>query len=128
MQLEELPGARCVIGLRYFDEQGQLLHQSQLCGTVESADAEQGIRVLLQGAADGEAAHFSLPPALQAWFRAPPGHYRDQEGRVDMRDPDYLVSWGIERARANAGEGQHQWWRWKAVSVAPSVGAGGRRG
>jgi len=45
-----------------------------------------------------------------------------------MRDPDYLVSWDIERARSNAGEAQHQWWRWKAVSVAPSVGAGGRRG
>lgn len=114
MQLEDLPGARCVIGLRYFAEDRQLLHQSQLCGTVVSADAEQGIRVLLQGAADGEAVHFSLPPALQARFRVPPGHYRGQDGRVDMRDPDYLVSWDIERARGKVGEDQHQLWRWKA--------------
>lgn len=123
MQLEALLGKTCVIGLRYFDLAGALLKQSQCCGTVSLVDKEQGISVQLQHRDPGVVQPiFILPPNLDAWFRAAPGHYRHAETGMDMLNPEFLVTWDIHRSQASAAEGQHEWWEWVANTAAPQVG------
>lgn len=124
MQLQDLPGKTCVIGLSYFGLEGELLKQTQCCGTVSAVDKEQGISVQLQHR-DPTVAQpaFILPPNLDAWFKAAPGHYRHAETGMDMLNPDYLVTWNIYRTQGNATEGQHEWWEWLPNTTAPQVGS-----
>ncbi|HEY0954295.1 MAG TPA: hypothetical protein VGE36_06040 [Roseateles sp.] len=117
MQLTDLPGRRCVVGINYFDLDGSLLSQRQLGGQVTQVDAEQGITLALQ---EGE---FMLPPDLQAWFTAPPGRYRDAASGLDIDNPDYLVTWDVHRTQGNSEEGQHEWWDWVPNTERPQVGA-----
>ena len=123
MQLEELIGKTCVIGLSYFGLEGELLKQSQCGGTVSAIDHEMGISVQLHHT-DPTVSQpvFILPPNLAAWFKALPGHYRYAETGMDMLNPDYLVTWNIFRTKGTAKEGQHEWWEWVPNTVAPQVG------
>ncbi len=125
MQLQDLLGKTCVIGLSYFGLEGELLKQSQCCGTVILVDKEQGISVQLQHR-DPTVTQpiFILPPNLDAWFRAAPGHYRHAETGMDMLNPEFLVTWDIHRTQGNAAEGQHEWWEWLPNTAAPQVGSG----
>lgn len=126
MTLTDLLNKTCLIGLSYFDLDGELLKQSQLCGTVIGSDAEEGISVNLQGKAApaGEKEPvFILPPTLSAWFTAPPGHYRNPESGVDIKNPDYLVTWDIYKTKKDTPEGEHEWWEWVPRTVAPQVGS-----
>lgn len=123
MTLSDLPQKTCVIGLSYFDVSGELLKQSQLCGCVVAADKEQGIDIKLQHtAATDDAAVFTLPPSLDAWFIAPAGHYKNAESGVDMLNPDYLVTWDIHKTRQDKADGEHEWWNWLPRTQAPQVG------
>jgi hypothetical protein len=124
MLLTDLPGRRCVVGINYFDLDGTLLRQSRLGGRVLKVDAEQGITLALQHSdPDVAPAEFVLPPELQAWFIAPPGHYRDPSAGLAMDDPDYLVTWDVHRTQSNSTEGQHEWWDWVPNTERPQVGA-----
>ncbi|MDR7296727.1 hypothetical protein J2X16_002074 [Pelomonas aquatica] len=124
MQLPDLLDRRCVVGINYFDLDGSLLRQRQLAGRVLRVDAEQGITLALQHSDPAVApAEFMLPPDLRAWFKAPPGHYRDVASGVDMQSPDYLVTWDVHRTQGNAEEGQHEWWDWVPNTERPQVGA-----
>lgn len=124
MQLQDLIGKTCVIGLRYFGLAGELLKQSQCAGSVSAVDPEQGISVQLQHSDPAVAQPlFILPPNLDAWFRAAPGHYRYAETGMDMLNPEFLVTWDIHRTQGNAAEGQHEWWEWVANTAAPQVGS-----
>lgn len=134
MELDEVMDKTCVIGLSYFDKDGSLMKQSQLAGTVCKIDAELGISVRLQAlapaapaagagaGADNAPPLFILPPNLAAWFKAPPGHYRHAESGVDMKNPDFLVTWNIWRTQGETAEGQHEWWEWLPNTEAPQVG------
>ena len=125
MQLDDVLGKSCVIGLSYFGLNGELLKQSQCCGIVTVVDREQGISVQLQHS-DPVVAQpvFILPPNLDAWFKAAAGHYRHAESGMDMLNPDYLVTWNIYRTQGNAAEGQHEWWEWLPNTTPPQVGQG----
>lgn len=126
MELDSLIGKTCVIGLSYFDLDGSLLKQSQSCGTVTKTDAEMGITLRLQHTdPTAAAAEFILPPNLQAWYKAPAGHYRNAEFGVDMENPDFLVTWDIHRTQQERDEGQHEWWEWIPNTQAPQVGSKG---
>lgn len=123
MQLDDLVSRSCVIGLSYFEHDGTLLRQTQYAGVVRSVDAENGITIALQHADPAvAAADFILPPNLQAWFKAPPGHYRNTESGVDVNNPDYLVTWDIHRTQETRTEGQHTWWEWVPNVQSPRVG------
>ncbi|UTA46887.1 hypothetical protein L1F30_12015 [Simiduia sp. 21SJ11W-1] len=124
MDLNSLIGKTCVIGLSYFDLDGRLLKQSQCCGQVIKTDAELGITLRLQHTQASEA-EFILPPNLNAWYKAPAGHYRNAEFGVDMENPDYLVTWDIHRTQQEHREGQHEWWEWVPNTQAPQVGSQG---
>ncbi len=123
MRLEELIGKTCVIGLSYFDLNGELMKQAQYAGSVVKVDAENGISVRLQHAdASVEKAEFILPPNLDGWFNAPPGHYRHAPTGVDIENPDFVVTWDIHRTQENTAEGQHEWWDWVPNTTPPQVG------
>ena len=124
MQLQDLQGKTCVIGVCYFDLDGSLMRQNQLAGQVQKVDAELGITIALRHSDSAVvAADFMLPPNLAAWFKAPPGHYRDAASGVDLVDPDYLATWNVFRTQANASEGQHEWWEWLPNTERPQVGS-----
>ncbi|MES2091990.1 MAG: hypothetical protein V4532_18710 [Pseudomonadota bacterium] len=123
MQLTDLITKTCVIGLSYFDLQGELMKQTQYAGSVVKVDSEDGISVRLQHTdATVEQADFILPPNLDAWFKAPPGHYRHAPTGVDIENPDYVVTWDIHRTQDNTAEGQHEWWEWVPNVTPPQVG------
>lgn len=123
MQLNDLLMKTCVIGVSYLDVQGGLMKRTQCAGQVVKVDAEQGISVQLRhGEAGLGKAEFVLPPNLDAWFIAPPGHYRHAESGVDMENPDYLVTWNVHRTQENTAEGQHEWWEWVPNMERPRVG------
>ena len=73
MQLQDLLGKTCVIGLRYFGLDGAPLKQSQCCGTVVSVDKEQGIGVQLQHRDPGVVQPIlSCRPTWMPGFAPPP--------------------------------------------------------
>lgn len=126
VQLEDLLGKTCVIGLSYFGLDGELLKQNQCGGTVSAVDVEQGISVQLKHV-DPTVTHpvFILPPNLAAWYKAAPGRYRHIESGLDIENPDYLVTWNIFRTQRNRDhntEGEHEWWEWLPNTVPPQVG------
>jgi hypothetical protein len=116
MELNDLPGRRCVVGINYFDLDGSLLRQRKLGGKIRNVDAEQGITLALQPGGE-----FVLPPDLRAWFKAPPGRYRDAASGLDVENPDYLVTWDVHRTQGNREEGQHEWWDWVPNTERPQV-------
>lgn len=124
MQLSDLLHKTCLIGLSYFNTDGELLKQSQLAGTVIAVDAEEGISIELKATAaqDDKPPVFHLPSSLSAWFIAPPGHYRNAEQQLDILNPDYLVTWDIHKTKKDTPEGQHEWWEWVPRTAAPHVG------
>lgn len=123
MLLEELLTKTCVIGVSYFDVQGDLMKQTQYAGQVAKVDGELGISVQLHHRDPAVTdADFILPPHLDAWFKAPPGHYRHAPSGVDMENPDYLVTWNVYRTQEETAEGQHEWWEWVPNTERPQVG------
>ena len=122
MTLHELLQKTCLIGLTYLDSQGNVLKTAQYAGTVVQVDEQEGITVeLFALGEDTPKAQFHLPPGLEAWFIAPKGHYRDVQSGIDIRDPDYFVTWDIVRKRDDMADGQQQWWEWHPRTAAPSV-------
>lgn len=131
MTLNELTGKTCWIGLSYFNLQGELLKQSQLGGTVRSADAVDGIAIELlpapnapkdELAVNAKPPQFKLPPELSCWFNAPKGKYRDAHSGMNLENPDYLVTWDIHQTKETMQEGKHEWWEWVPRAVPPTVG------
>jgi hypothetical protein len=126
MNLEELIAKTCVIGVSYFDTNGELMKQTQFAGQVLTVDAELGITVQLRHTdASVQQADFIVPPNLDAWFKAPPGHYKHAPSGVDIENPDYLVTWNVHRTQENKPEGQHEWWEWVPNTERPQVGQSG---
>ena len=128
MTLDDILDRTCLIGLSYFDEKKQLMHQTQSAGVVVSVDAENGISVRVKKnengasnaiAKDSDQTIFVLPPHLAAWYQAPPGAYRDSDGNVLIENPDYLVTWDVHKTQAEK-QGDHEWWEW-LPSAAPKV-------
>jgi len=127
MTLQDLLNKSCLIGLTYLDADGEVLKQAQHAGTVIKVDAEEGITVRLFPIPGAESTmapppDFHLPPTLQAWFVAPKGHFVNQTFGIDVRDPDYFVTWDIVRKKDNIEDGKQQWWEWHPRTTPPSVG------
>jgi hypothetical protein len=124
MELQDVVGRTCVIGVMYLDGQGELLKQAQYAGEVVQVDAEMGITVKLRHTDPAvKQADFILPPNLDAWFKAPPGHYRHPPSGVDVENPDFLVTWNVHRKRDHTPEGKQEWWEWVPNIQPPQVGA-----
>lgn len=120
-QLEDVLGKTCLIGLSYFDSQGELLKQNRLAGTVTAVDKETGITLELL-ALDGKAPSFILPANLHCWFAAPAGEFHTSHTDVKITNPDFLVTWDIHQTKEDQAEGEQQWWEWVANTENPTVG------
>ena len=119
MKLEDLINKTCLIGLSYFDIDGELIKQSQLSGVVVSVDEDEGISVQLEK--NNDKAIFILPPSLKAWFIAPAGHYKNAECNIDIENPNYFVTWDINKTKESTPEGEHEWWGWEPRIMPPTV-------
>jgi hypothetical protein len=124
MKLEDLLERTCVIGVSYFDLDGSLMRQVQYAGQVHKVDAEHGISVHLRHSDPSvPSADFIVPPNLDAWFKAPPGHYKHPPSGVNIENPDFLVAWDVHRTQESTPEGQHEWWDWVPNVQSPQVGS-----
>ncbi|MBK8973313.1 MAG: hypothetical protein IPM37_18880 [Hahellaceae bacterium] len=123
MTLNDLLHKTCLIGLTYLNHQGDVLHTSQLAGKVIAIDAEEGITVKLAALPDATEAppNFHLPPSLDPWFVAPKGHYKNAKFKIDIRDPDFFVTWDVVKKRDDMEAGQQEWWEWHPRVSPPRV-------
>ncbi len=117
-QLRPLLDKVALVGISYFDRDGQPLQQRLLAGTVVRVTPEDGITLKLLHS-DGE---FTLPSDISPWFIAPAGRYTESEGGQAVENPDYLVTWDVHRSQAGKDEGEQEWWEWVPRTVPPSVG------
>lgn len=131
--LETIIGKTALVGLSYFDKDGELLQQRQLCGTIVETDDEKGIALKVikpansapsdEGTDTPEDEHFVLPSSLTCWFKAPAGHYKNPASGIDIENPNFLVTWDIHQKQEEVEEGDHQWWEWVPNTVPPEVGS-----
>lgn len=131
--LESIIGKTVLVGLSYYDKDGELLQTRQLSGKVVETDDEKGIAIKLPIAPEASSneahqeepknEHFVLPSSLSCWFKAPPGHYKNPTNQIDITDPDFLVTWDIHQKQEQVDEGDHQWWEWVPNTVSPEVGS-----
>lgn len=127
LTLNDILNKTCLIGLTYTSSSGEVLKQTELAGTVIQVDAEEGISVKLNDIADRQQddemgpAIFHLPPSMEAWFIAEPGHYSNPEKTFDITDPDFFVTWYIVKKKDDTPEGVHEWWEWYPQTTSPKV-------
>lgn len=112
-----------LVGISYYNLQGDLLKQQQIAGTVVESDPEKGIAIKLLPLSDenNKAEHFVLPAALTCWFHAPAGTFTDSHSRQRIENPDFLVTWDVHQNQENVNDGTHQWWEWRPRTVPPVV-------
>ena len=131
MKLEDLKDKTCLIGISYFDINGELIQQVQHAGKVVHVDKENGISIELSATtekkkdnttiATDSARVFVLPNTLAPWFVAPSGVYRGPDQEVLIENPDYFVVWDVFRSKDRDAEGQHEWWEWRPQTTPPTV-------
>ncbi|WP_114326239.1 hypothetical protein [Candidatus Colwellia aromaticivorans] len=128
LTLDNVVGKSCLIGLSYFDKQGEMLKQSMLGGIVKSVDKEMGITIeLAQASSENKkhekAADFLIPSILTCWFVAPKGEFHTSTDGVKLVNPDYLVTWDIHQSKdkGEVSEGEQQWWEWVPRTAEPQV-------
>jgi hypothetical protein len=146
--IEDTLNKSCLIGLSYFNVQGEQLNQNILAGHIVSVDSELGITVELSSSElpsndlssidKGKGAHFILPSDLSCWFTAPKGEFHTSQSGVKIINPDYLVTWDIFQTKEQqtklhkksqnksspekVQEGEQQWWQWRPRTQSPNVG------
>lgn len=124
--LSDTLNKRCLIGLTYFDADGNELKQQLLGGTVKSADEEMGITLTLIGKAGEESPDFIIPANLSCWFNAPQGEFHTSNSDIKVTNPDYLITWDIYQTQSKDGkaapaDGVQQWWEWVPRTQEPQV-------
>lgn len=142
--IEDTLNKTCLIGLSYFNAQGEQLKQNIISGRVIKVDSEMGITLELstldnerdkkasaESSTQNQSAHFILPTDLSCWFNAPKGEFHTSQAGVKIVNPDYLVTWDIYQLKDNKNQNetkktiqdsQQQWWQWRPRTQAPNVG------
>ena len=123
LTLETTIEKTCLIGLTYFNAEGEMLKQSLLAGKVSSSDAENGIGIELFAKENSEPGRkqFLIPTDLSCWFTAPKGRFNTSVEGVTVTNPDFLVTWDIYQSRRVENDEQMQWWEWKPRIEKPRV-------
>lgn len=138
--IEDTLHKTCLVGLSYFDVQGEMLKQNILAGRIVKVDSEMGITLELstdntESNAEQKTAHFILPIDLSCWFTAPKGEFHTSQKGMKIVNPDYLVTWDIYQTKAQENQassenttsdkvvdGEQQWWKWLPRTQPPNVG------
>jgi hypothetical protein len=92
-----LPGKRLPVGISYVDADGSLIEQQQFFGCVEAVHPREGIRLNLAERRAGE--HYNVPPDMRAFRVADPGEYRLRSTGEIVVDPDYTVTFSLNKRR-----------------------------
>jgi hypothetical protein len=138
-KIEDTLNKTCLIGLSYFNVQGEQLKQNIIAGRVIKVDSEMGITIELSGldnknkadTTQSQNAHFILPTDLSCWFNAPKGEFPTNQAGVKIINPDYLVTWDIyqlkdqknsEKTPKSSQDSEQQWWQWRPRTQSPNVG------
>ena len=131
MKIDDVQNKTCLIGLSYFDIDGEIIQQVQHSGKVVNTDPENGISIEIIASTDDKnknniatdsARIFVLPASLVSWFVAPPGTYRGPNQELLIENPDYFVVWDIYRSKDRDAEGVHEWWDWRPQTTPPTAG------
>jgi len=133
--IEDTLNKSCLIGLSYFNVQGEQLKQNILAGRVIEVDSEMGITIELSTSEPStsnndkkQRANFILPIDLSCWFNAPKGEFHTSQKGVKIVNPDYLVTWDIYQTKQKQSESsdkpdsEQQWWQWRPRTQSPNVG------
>jgi hypothetical protein len=118
IDLQNITGKTIIVGISYYDLNGDLLEQKQLAGKVHKTTSEDGIT--LQDL--NQKTEFTIPSDLSPWFTAPQGDYKDPITKQNIANPDYLVTWDVFKTKENTPEGDHEWWEWRPQINTPTVG------
>lgn len=100
--MNDLVGARVLIGLTVEDQATGEKSLSQLHGVVTAVDSKKGILLELAGKHSGEA--YTLPPDTRSFRRAPAGEYRLRQTGEVVTNPDFLTTWTVVRPKVGATE------------------------
>lgn len=130
--LEDTLNKTCLIGLTYFNVKGEQLKQTLLAGKVKSVDKEMGITIALMSADSlvqnkDQKPEFILPANLSCWFNAPKGDFHTSHDNVQIKDPNFLVTWDIYQTtkkdsdKNESKDGEQQWWEWHPRTADPIV-------
>lgn len=90
-----LPGKLLLVGLTYLDVDGKLIDKQQIYGRVLSATPRGGISLRLEGRRTGE--RYALPPDTRSFCKARPGQYRLHATGEVVVNPDYTVTFSIQK-------------------------------
>ena len=93
IKFDDLIGKHVLVGLMYENADGSEGERQQFHGTVVSASAAAGIRLVLNGESEGQ--QYTLPPDLRAFSRAKPGKYRLRATGEVVSNPEFLASWRL---------------------------------
>ncbi len=100
----QLPGKIVLVGLTYFEAGAEEpFEQQQLFGRVVHADERSGILLSLQGLRASE--QFNLPPDTRSFREAPSGEYRLRTTGEVVVDPDFTVTFSIQKQANTQREG-----------------------
>ena len=91
----QLPGKVLLVGMTYFDGNGQFIEQQEFFGRVVSANERNGILLNLEGRRAGE--QYNLPPDMRSIFEASPGEYRLRSTGEVVVDPDFTVTFSLRQ-------------------------------
>jgi hypothetical protein len=82
-------GKYILVGITEKDAFGKVTDRYQIHGVIESL-APNELVISLRGSRSGE--KYSLPPAIDWLYPAPPGEYRLEDTGDLVIDPDYMAS------------------------------------
>lgn len=94
----ELVGKTVLVGVTVNDKRGELKRHEQFFGKITAAEPTKGFTIELQGSRAGETK--TLPPATEAFFKAPPGTYKLRSTGESVVDPDYTSTWTLTQPDA----------------------------
>jgi hypothetical protein len=119
----------CLLGLSYYDAEGNFIKQNILAGQVIAVDKKQGITLTLQkNTRSSPNANFIIPANLSCWFTCPQGEYHTSQENGKIINPDYLVTWDIYQTvkkpseASESTDGEQQWWQWHPRIQKPEIG------
>ena len=92
---DELLGKRLLVGLNYLGQDGNLIEQQQCFGRVHELVQHSRIELTLEGGRHGEV--FAIPPDMRLIVAASPGQYRLRSTDEVVVDPDYTVTFSIQK-------------------------------
>ena len=95
-----LIGKLVLIGLTYYDHDGNFLEQKQMHGRISSVDGKKGLAIALEGSRNGET--YWLPPDLRSFREAKPGEYREHSTGEVVVNPDLTTTWEITQTQTHS--------------------------